>query len=103
MSDLAEPGTVWVCGACGKRARHRVEGGIDAGWDTSCFTWAVLCWEASIELDEHGHLVNADAAIEDLRTYSEEEVARARAEPCAHIFVNGVTRICQACGAGVPA
>lgn len=49
-TDLAPEGTVWVCGACGKRSLSRY--GFDAennatsispGWDVSCSTWAVLC------------------------------------------------------------
>lgn len=36
-------GQIWVCGACGKSNRNRVDVG-----DTSCFSNAVLCYE------EHG-------------------------------------------------
>ena len=73
MSDdlyaIAPPGTIYVCGACGKTSRNRAgfldDGGrgIDsdehgriakAGWDESCMLHAVLCkdqradgrWEA---------------------------------------------------------
>lgn len=48
--ELAPDGQVWVCAACGKRARSRygfnVVGGstvIDRGWDTSCMMHAILC------------------------------------------------------------
>lgn len=44
--QLAPPGQVWVCSACGKRSHDR--GGarpIDYGWDESCYIWAVLCYE----------------------------------------------------------
>ena len=36
----APEGQVWVCGACGKFGKNR----IDVG-DESCFLNAVLCWE----------------------------------------------------------
>ncbi len=49
-TDLAPEGTVWVCSACGKRARSRygfdAEGKrtqIDPGWDEACMLKAVLC------------------------------------------------------------
>ncbi len=55
MSDgttLAAPGTIWVCGACGKRSRTRYgfdannqRTAIDRGWDESCMLHAVLCYE----------------------------------------------------------
>ena len=66
MSDTAPPnyeapeGAVWVCGACFKRAKHKIEGGIDHGWDTSCFTWAVLCDETSL-IYKNGRVVSATA------------------------------------------
>lgn len=51
-TDIAPEGTVWVCGACGKRARSRYgfdEGrrstALDAGWDESCMLNAILCWD----------------------------------------------------------
>ncbi len=49
----APEGAVWVCNACGKRSKHRTHGteGLSMGWDSSCFTWAVLCSESSIEVD----------------------------------------------------
>lgn len=42
-NDIALPGTVWICGACGKRARDRISGRISYGWDESCYMWAILC------------------------------------------------------------
>lgn len=48
----APAGQVWVCGACGKRARTRYgfdadnnPTAIDRGWDESCMMNAVLCYE----------------------------------------------------------
>jgi len=46
----APKGTIWICGACGKRSRTRFgfdkEGrraSVSAGWDESCMLNAVLC------------------------------------------------------------
>jgi hypothetical protein len=58
-TDVCEPGTVWVCGACGKKSRTQygfVSDGTprgsdlmpdgtrvaDPGWDESCMMHAVL-------------------------------------------------------------
>jgi hypothetical protein len=50
-SELAPEGQIYVCAACGKRARSRFgfdamgrSTWIDHGWDTSCMTHAVLCY-----------------------------------------------------------
>jgi hypothetical protein len=62
----APPGTTWVCGACGKRASNRYDGGIDYGWDVSCTMNAVLCRTDSIRLDDHDRVAYADpVAIKD--------------------------------------
>jgi hypothetical protein len=37
---FAPAGTIWVCPACGRTGKDRYE--MD---DTSCTTWAVLCFE----------------------------------------------------------
>lgn len=64
MNELEAPaGTVWICHACGKRARHRYDGGIDHGWDVSCMSHAVLCDENSLRFDERGKLIGARAMI----------------------------------------
>lgn len=49
---LALEGQVWVCAACGKRAKsrwgHDAAGNstvIDDGYDSSCMSHAVLCFE----------------------------------------------------------
>ena len=42
----ADPGTVWVCGACGKRSSDLYGNRpIDPGWDESCMLNAVLCYD----------------------------------------------------------
>jgi hypothetical protein len=46
----APVGTVWVCGACGKQASNRYDGGISYGWDESCMLNAVLC-KAKLSVD----------------------------------------------------
>ena len=58
----APEGTVYVCAACGKRAKNRMNGGIDQGWDESCFMNSMLCDEASIVLNTEGRVTQADAA-----------------------------------------
>jgi hypothetical protein len=40
----APPGTIWVCGACGKTSRVRWEF-TGQGWDESCMMNAILCKE----------------------------------------------------------
>jgi hypothetical protein len=40
---IAPPGTIHVCGACGKTARDKY--GMERGWDESCMLNAVLCKE----------------------------------------------------------
>lgn len=60
--QIAPKGTVWVCSACGKRARDRMTGGISHGWDVSCAMHAVLCLEDSIEL--RGGLVYSAKAVD---------------------------------------
>ena len=49
---LAPPGQVWICQACGRRAKsrwgHDAEGKstvIDPGYDSSCMSSSVLCFE----------------------------------------------------------
>lgn len=49
-TDIAPEPRVWVCGACGKRARSRYgfdaagkSTALDRGWDESCMLNAVLC------------------------------------------------------------
>lgn len=43
-NEYAPEGTVYVCGACGKRSRDRYgEQALDRGWDESCMLNAVLC------------------------------------------------------------
>lgn len=39
-SHEARPGTIWVCPACGRTSKNKNKLG-----DTSCVTWAVLCFE----------------------------------------------------------
>lgn len=58
-------GQVWVCPACGRRAKNRDLGGIDGGWDSSCRTHAVLCLEASVKV-ENGIVVCAEAVHDPL-------------------------------------
>jgi hypothetical protein len=70
MDGKAYPpkGQVWVCSACGKRARTRY--GVDAagahtnldhGWDESCVMHAVLCHEEKMD----GLFVAVDFAEEN--------------------------------------
>jgi hypothetical protein len=59
----APAGFTWVCTACGKRANHRVDGGISEGWDSSCFSWAVLCEDTSLVIVD-GRVVSGRARKE---------------------------------------
>lgn len=50
-TDLAPDGQLWVCAACGKRARSRYgfDSGnkstvVDPGWDGACMLSAVLVY-----------------------------------------------------------
>lgn len=52
----APPGAVWVCGACGKHGKQR-----DRIGDESCFLWAILCSEASLEIGDDGRARKATA------------------------------------------
>lgn len=62
LDHVAEPGTIFVCGACGKRNRTQMPGptAIDRGWDESCMLHSVLCDETSIVMDGN-RVVKADA------------------------------------------
>lgn len=62
----APEGTVWVCLACGKRARNRVSGGIDRFWDESCYMHAELVYEWAVEVIPGGRVcaVNPDGVVE---------------------------------------
>lgn len=50
----APEGTVWVCVACGKRAKNRMTGGLSPKWDESCMIWARLCRKDKIEINKRG-------------------------------------------------
>lgn len=54
-AELAPPGGVWVCGACGKTAHDRYRFN-----DVSCFLHAVLCAEDSLVV-EAGRVTHAEA------------------------------------------
>jgi len=56
----APEGAVWVCGACGKMSKNKVDG--PDMWDSSCFTWAVLCQENSLVF-ESGRVIRATAWV----------------------------------------
>lgn len=53
--EMAPPGTIYVCGACGKTHVHpfeRVradERPQSDGWDESCFLHRVLCYWPRVE------------------------------------------------------
>lgn len=61
-NELAEPGQIFVCTACGKTSVDRYgDLAIDPGWDESCMLHAVLCY-ADKKFDASGilswHAVN---------------------------------------------
>ncbi len=59
-NEVAGPGEVFVCSACGRRSKDRNgEQKIHSGWDTSCRTHAVKCREADLILDTKTGCVTA--------------------------------------------
>jgi hypothetical protein len=42
--DVAGPGEIFVCSACGKTSKRRTPTGR-GGWDESCMMHAILCYE----------------------------------------------------------
>lgn len=67
---VAPEGQIYVCGACGKTSMTRYgfdsdeKRVADRGWDTSCATWATLCFKDSIERSPEGRIVSARAVPE---------------------------------------
>jgi hypothetical protein len=59
-NEVAGPGEVFVCSACGRRSKDR-DGNqkIHSGWDTSCRTHAVKCREEDLVLDPQNGTVKA--------------------------------------------
>jgi hypothetical protein len=60
---LARPGTLWVCGACGKTARDRY-GEEGSSWDESCMLNSWLCTEESVTYGATGRAVRVQGTIE---------------------------------------
>ena len=60
-NQIAPPGAVFVCGACGKRSRdlYGYEK-ISRGWDVSCVLNAILCREDTLVMRGE-QVVSADA------------------------------------------
>lgn len=59
-NEVAGPGEVFVCAACGRRSRDRNgDHKIHSGWDTSCRTHAVKYREADLVLDPKTGVVTA--------------------------------------------
>jgi len=46
---IAPDGQIWVCGACGKTSKYRYADERGGMWDSSCMTWAVLCFEDKVD------------------------------------------------------
>jgi hypothetical protein len=58
-NEVAGPGEVFVCTACGRRSKDRYgEQKIHSGWDTSCCTNAVKCREEDLIIDPKNGTVN---------------------------------------------
>jgi len=53
MDNKAPVGHVWVCQACGKRSKDKMEGTMDSSWDESCYMWSVLCNEKTIVMQNN--------------------------------------------------
>lgn len=57
----APAGTVWVCGACGKYGKNRMDIG-----DESCFMNSILCREDdTLMFNERGSVISAQAVKEE--------------------------------------
>lgn len=70
-TDLAPEGQVWVCNACGRRAKSQYgfdennkSTAVGGSWDSSCITWAVLCYEASIMVENGKVLLEYAAPVD---------------------------------------
>lgn len=60
--EVAGSGTVFVCGACGRRSMDRAgKRKINGHWDESCRRYAVLCYKSSLRYDCNGLVVGATA------------------------------------------
>ena len=59
-NEMAGPGEVFVCVACGRRSKDRNgDHKIHSGWDTSCRTHAVKYREADLVIDPKTGVVTA--------------------------------------------
>lgn len=53
----APKGQIWVCTACGKKARDKYGfDPIDHGYDVSCMINSVLCYEDKLRLKDSGRV-----------------------------------------------
>jgi hypothetical protein len=66
MNEIALPGTIWVCGACGRVSKDRYGyEKLHSGWDESCISNAFLCRENSLVYGDNGLVTNAEAVKEN--------------------------------------
>jgi hypothetical protein len=49
---IAPKDKVWVCLACGKQAKDRIDGGISYGWDASCFLNSGLYFKDELTIED---------------------------------------------------
>lgn len=65
---MAPEGAVWVCGACGKVAKHMYGDapGDPYGWDEACILNAVLCEETDVV--KQGRTVTEASAFQKKET-----------------------------------
>lgn len=60
--EVAGPGQIFVCGACGRRSKDRAgKRKINGHWDESCRRYAVLCYKSTLSYGRNGLVVGATA------------------------------------------
>jgi hypothetical protein len=71
-NEVAKPGFVFVCLACGKRSRDKYgDDPIDAGWDESCMLHAEELAESRLVLPEGGGRVRQVLSVDGKQTSEE--------------------------------
>ncbi len=71
QNQIAPPGAVFVCVACGKRSRDLYGNQrLDYGWDVSCVLNSMLCVEETLVMNG-GRVSSADPWEEETETASQ--------------------------------
>jgi hypothetical protein len=71
-NEVAKPGFVFVCLACGKRSRDKYgDNPIDAGWDESCMMHSEEFAESRLVLSASGGRVQQVLSVDGTQTSEE--------------------------------